>query len=78
VLKKLWAFVLKAGTTPLGKAIEHAAVAAGTVVLGTLVADAYKGGLTFPTVRADIVAGVVIFGNAVRAYLKATYGTPAV
>lgn len=70
MLKKLWAFILKEGHTPLGKAVEHAAVAAGSYAISTLVSYAISGNLNYSTLRLVAVGAGTLFLAGLRAYFK--------
>jgi hypothetical protein len=70
------AFLLKEGNTPVGKAVEHAAVAAGSLAVSAVIAAALKGDLTdphkaFSTLTAIAVLAGTTFLAGVRAYFKA-------
>ena len=77
MFKKIAALVLKAVTTPAGKAVEHAAVAGVSVAVSLIIAAQLKGNLDLTTVQAAGVAGFATFLAGVRAYLKALFGTQA-
>jgi hypothetical protein len=66
--------ITKAGKTPAGKAIEHAAVAGASVGISLLLAAVMSGGLSLTALGAAAVAAGSATLAGLRAALKAKLG----
>jgi hypothetical protein len=64
------AALLKGGKTPIGKAIEHAAVAGASVTITLLLTAYFKGNLDLSAAEAAIIAGGTTALAGLRAYVK--------